>query len=823
MIFTHEITLDTTFNEIKTINIKQYTKDSFLLHVNLTDRGEPFHANKTTHKCHFKMETPDKKHNIFTDGFINDDGTVDILIPEKACLAAGNGTAELIFVESEIASIANAINADANMHSDKSVTESAENSADSYGNHSEQGTVFATMNLNINIVASSYSNSHITSSDDFDALHSALLAANKTYDYVMTSANASANAAKESEVNALTSERNAAASAKNTASSERNAKTSESNAASSERNAASSAKNAASSERNAASSALLSESYAVGGTGLEGRENEDVDCAKHYYEQCALISEGLKGGLMPMGTITSANIPDLETTTIGWMYNISDEFITDNNFHEGPGLTIPAGSNIYKTANGKWDVLAGSPVTGVKGYAEGRYRKGNVNITPANIGVPSNEYMEEHFVPDYVSSARGNIGNQGIGWYRIAQAISHTSNEYYGHSCVVSIKRGYNSPSPEYQKFQVMDSYQSQKISPIASFTGSDGTHMFTKVRKTWDSVNQVSYIEIYQDRNAINGIVVSVEDAIGNYANNWKVISPVKTEETVSGVTILASLDLPANFDSSYLAKKDGSNANGTWGINISGSATRASQDSEGNVIKDSYAVRKTINSGDFNDLKTPGLYTMRNASENTPDGTGYYSLIVLCSDSANYVQQIAIKETTFDVYLRYYYGATTSWANWNKIITTLDNINLTRRAAGILPIANGGTGNSNGKLPYNKLLWGGSGGAYMYAGQTASLSEPISSQPHGIVLEFAEYINSSITNSSARYSFFIPKMSVEKSPTHSFIMSTGNFATMCYKTVHITDSLISGSDMNRANGTGGSGIKYDNMKFVLQYVFGV
>jgi hypothetical protein len=68
------------------------------------------------------------------------------------------------------------------------------------------------------------------------------------------------------------------------------------------------------------------------------------------------------------------------------MYNISDEFTTTDDFKEGAGNVIPAGANIYKTSDEKWDVLAGTPVTGVKGAKEASYRRGNVNLTPANIG-----------------------------------------------------------------------------------------------------------------------------------------------------------------------------------------------------------------------------------------------------------------------------------------------------------------------------------------------------------------------------------------------------------------------------------------------------
>lgn len=138
------------------------------------------------------------------------------------------------------------------------------------------------------------------------------------------------------------------------------------------------------SRADAAANATKAESYAVGGTGR--REGEDSDNAKYYYQQAKDVSEGLKGGLQPHGTCTFADLPALADVNAGWMFNISDEFTTTDDFKEGSGSTIPAGANIYKTSDGKWDVLAGTPVTGVKGAKEESYRRGNVNLTAANIG-----------------------------------------------------------------------------------------------------------------------------------------------------------------------------------------------------------------------------------------------------------------------------------------------------------------------------------------------------------------------------------------------------------------------------------------------------
>lgn len=120
-----------------------------------------------------------------------------------------------------------------------------------------------------------------------------------------------------------------------------------------------------------------SKQYAIG----------ESDSSKHYYEQTKKISESLSGALRPMGTVAFANLPPLSSASEGDMYNISNQFTTTSSFEEGEGNIVPAGSNIFKTINGLWDILGGIPVVGVKGNAESDYRRGNVNITPANIGL----------------------------------------------------------------------------------------------------------------------------------------------------------------------------------------------------------------------------------------------------------------------------------------------------------------------------------------------------------------------------------------------------------------------------------------------------
>ncbi len=142
----------------------------------------------------------------------------------------------------------------------------------------------------------------------------------------------------------------------------------------------------------------MSESYARG-TGNIVRPGDNMDNSKFYSELAQqLTEEGRKlldqaqkviaaatqGALIPAGTVAFAGLPT--DPAVGFMYNISDDFTTDSRFAEGAGIFYRAGANVYWTADGKWDVMTGVQVTGVKGAKESVYRVGNVNITPENIG-----------------------------------------------------------------------------------------------------------------------------------------------------------------------------------------------------------------------------------------------------------------------------------------------------------------------------------------------------------------------------------------------------------------------------------------------------
>ena len=150
--------------------------------------------------------------------------------------------------------------------------------------------------------------------------------------------------------------------------------------------ATSKAQESATSANNAKASETKAKASETNARTSETNSAKSKSEAQKYAEQAKEISESLSGALRPLGTISFADLPNTANATSGDMYNIADQFTTTTDFKEGAGNIIPAGSNVYLTIDRYWDVLAGTPVTGVKGAKEAYYRRGNVNITPTNIG-----------------------------------------------------------------------------------------------------------------------------------------------------------------------------------------------------------------------------------------------------------------------------------------------------------------------------------------------------------------------------------------------------------------------------------------------------
>lgn len=110
------------------------------------------------------------------------------------------------------------------------------------------------------------------------------------------------------------------------------------------------------------------------------------------------------------------------------------------------------------------------------------------------------------------------------------------------------------------------------------------------------------------------------------------------------------------------------------------------------------------------------------------------------------------------------------------------------------------------------------------MTSDHTIELAEKVSAQRSGINIVFSEYYDGETKNQTF-VSFFVSKKLVSNHGGcgHCFQMSTSNLAYFATKYLYISDDKIVGHDNNSLTGTGNSGIKYTNNRFVLRYVIGV
>lgn len=196
--------------------------------------------------------------------------------------------------------------------------------------------------------------------------------------------------------------------------------TSEANKAASKATEASGhARDAKESSEDADGSAIESRSWAVGGT--SSRQGEDTNNAKYYAQIAKEAAQKLSGSLLPKGTILFAQLRDVSSPEVGWMYNISDNFTTDSRFMV-PGQFQSGGTEVYYTDSNKWDCLVGTNVTGVKGNAETNYRSGNVNITKADIGLDKVENIPPSQIISKIEVKPATNPGQPIGTIKINDA-----------------------------------------------------------------------------------------------------------------------------------------------------------------------------------------------------------------------------------------------------------------------------------------------------------------------------------------------------------------------------------------------------------------
>lgn len=295
------------------INAKQFDRNSRFLLVACYNQGVFFPLNRSDHRIYVRYKKPDN-YSVFSSCDITEDGKVLIELTKQMLASDGICYADVIVVRRG--------SADINIETGE-ITEI------------NNAAILSTMTFCVDVSETAVANSEIESSSEYDGLTDLLADATAEYQRVITLAQSYANGdgggiRDNEEID---------------------------NAMFYSQQASDYAKDSKTSEENASKSEKMAMSYAVGGTGV--RTGESVDNAKYYYQVIKDIVNGLNSGFIPMGTITFAELATAEKG-VGFSYNISDDFVTDERFAEGVGKQYTAGTNVYCRRDGLLDCFGGA-------------------------------------------------------------------------------------------------------------------------------------------------------------------------------------------------------------------------------------------------------------------------------------------------------------------------------------------------------------------------------------------------------------------------------------------------------------------------------
>ena len=414
---TTDINVDFYDKKYILINAKQNDKKSRFLLITCYDHGEIYHINSVEYSAYIRYKKSDE-YGVFNFCEINNKGKILVELTEQMLSTSGICYADLVIINKGSAVV------------DENTGEIA--MIDNSG-------ILSTMTFCIDVSETAFDNSEIESSYEYDGLNDLMERAEAEYSDVVrmaksyavggtdervnedtdnakyyyeqskkNSANAETymNAASNSASSARESAVDANTSAQNAQTYMGQAKTYMDNAQVSANEAATSASAAATSETNAAKSATNAQNSMTSASSSASSASQSATGAQNYYLQAEAIVNGLNGAFLPKGTITFAELVELKESgamAAGHMYQISDDFTTDENFRVS-GKVCGAGTSVYYTVDDKFDVFVGATVAGVKGESETGYRTGMVNITPENVGaIPTADIATVDEVKNYLS------------------------------------------------------------------------------------------------------------------------------------------------------------------------------------------------------------------------------------------------------------------------------------------------------------------------------------------------------------------------------------------------------------------------------------
>lgn len=360
------------------INAKQFDKKSRLLSISCYNHGEPCSLNEGEHSAYVRLRKADN-NSVFNSCSIDRKGKIIVELTEQMLSANGICCADLVIVNE----------GGAKVDSQTGEIVGIENTS-----------VLSTMPIHIDVTEVAADNANIESTYEFNGFNAALEKAEAEYTEVMKTSKSWAvgdtgirdgedtDNAKYYSQQSLNSASDANTSALNAAESERvagvykdnafaysmnaheykteaknymdSAKESEEKAANSEALAAMSRTKASISEANAAISEANAKTSEINAANykeiVENINNSIIGSIN------TLASNGNIGSFIFIGAITFEDFASLtdDKKATGYVYCITDDFITDDSFVNGAGKTYTAGTNVYYTANGQWDCFGGT-------------------------------------------------------------------------------------------------------------------------------------------------------------------------------------------------------------------------------------------------------------------------------------------------------------------------------------------------------------------------------------------------------------------------------------------------------------------------------
>lgn len=137
------------------------------------------------------------------------------------------------------------------------------------------------------------------------------------------------------------------------------------------------------------------------------------------------------------------------------------------------------------------------------------------------------------------------------GWYRVAEFSSPSAGGIkgsYANSVMLFIKRNHQNNLNE-QHLLLCESLSDGSQS-FATISSKSRKHLISKARYTYDPTDLKAYLEIYYSGGHEVGNYCSFE--VSHTGNGvgicWQAIEPALTDETVEGVTVTTTYDIPAN-----------------------------------------------------------------------------------------------------------------------------------------------------------------------------------------------------------------------------------------------------------------------------------